>query len=218
MADKRFKTNSFVGAVQVALALVTAPLARLWYNAWGATAEEVKRALPGDDIVPRPKLAYTRAVAIRAPAADIWPWLAQLGQGRGGLYSYDGLENLAGCDIHSAGRILPECQDLKAGDHIRFGPAEKKFPGQVVAALEPGKYLLMYALDPATRQASESATWVLYLDEKPDGVTRLIARARNGYEPGLMNHILWHIVEPLNFVMERRMLLGIKARAEALGG
>lgn len=214
MADKRFKANSLIGAVQVALALLTAPLSRRWYNRWGATDEEVRRPLPGDDIIANPKMGYIHAVTIRAPAAQIWPWLVQMGQGRGGLYSYDGLENLAGCDIHSADRLVPEWQDLKVGDFIWLGPPEKNYPGQVVVALEAKRALVMQALDPKTKQAANAASWVFFLDEQGDGTTRLIVRQRLTYD-GLGASILWHLVEPLNFVMERRMLLGIQARAEA---
>lgn len=214
MKTSQYGTNTFIGAVQVATFLLTSPLSRRWYNHWGATEEEIARSLPGDELVPSPKIMYTRAITIQAPAASIWPWLVQMGQGRGGLYSYDGLENLIGCDIHSADRILPEFQDLQVGDHVLFGPAEKKFPGQVVIEIQPGRSILMCALDPVTRQAVESATWVFVLDEQADGSTRLVVRGKNGYAPGFMNALLWHIVEPINFVMERKMLQEIKARVE----
>lgn len=214
MEPKHYRTNTLLGAIQVAVTLLTSPLSRRWYNRWGATLDEIARSLPGDDLVPAPRLSYTRAITIHAPAAAIWPWLAQMGQGRGGLYSYDGLENLIGCDIHSADRILPEFQNLQPGDHVLFGPAEKKFPGQLVLQVEPGRFILMCALDPVTRQPVKSATWVFVLDEKPDGSTRLLVRGRNAYEPTAANHILWHLVEPIGFVMERKMLLGIKARVE----
>jgi hypothetical protein len=207
-------TSTLQGLVEVALTLLTSPLSRHWYNRWGATPEECARSLPGDDLTPSPRLAYTRAITIHAPAAAVWPWLVQMGQGRGGLYSYDGLENLIGCDIHSAERILPEFQDLKPGDHVLFGPAEKNFPGQVVLEVQPERAIVMCALDPVTRQSVMSATWVFVLEEQGDGTTRLLVRGRNAYAPSLANHILWHIVEPINFVMERKMLLGIKARAE----
>jgi hypothetical protein len=214
MKPKHYATNTLLGALQVAVTLLTSPLSRRWYNRWGSTPDEVVCSLPGDDLVPAPQISYTRAITIHAPAAAIWPWLVQMGQGRGGLYSYDGLENLIGCDIHSADRILPEFQELKPGDHVLFGPAEKKFPGQVVLEVEPGRSILMCALDPVTRQPVKTATWVFFLDEIADGATRLLVRGSNGYEPTTANHILWHTVESLNFVMERKMLLGIKARAE----
>lgn len=209
-----FGTNTMLGAGEVALMLLTAPVSRVWFNRWGATEQESKEPLPGDDCVPAPRLSYTRAITINAPAAAVWPWLVQMGQGRGGLYSYDGLENLIGCQIHSADKILPEYQNLKVGDHVLFGPEEKKFPGQVVAGIEPERMILMFGLDPATRQAEKSATWVFVLKEQADGTTRLLVRGRNGYRPSFANDLVWHITEPIAFVMERRMLRGIKARVE----
>ena len=214
MKTAEFRTSTLRGALEVGVVLLTAPVSRLWFNHWGATKEECVEALPGDDSVPSPKLQYTRAISINAPAASIWPWLIQMGQGRGGLYSYDGLENLIGCNIHSADCILQEYQDLKVGDHVLFGPAENKFPGQIVAGIQPERAIIMFGLDPVTRQAEKSATWVFVLDEHADDTIRLLVRGRNDYSPGLANHILWHIVEPITFVMERRMLRGIKSRVE----
>ncbi len=209
------------GALRVGFTLILSPLLRGSYNRWGATDEEIARALPGDDLVAAPKLGYTRAITIRAPAAAVWPWLAQIGQGRGGFYSYDGLENLAGCDIHSADRLLPEHQAIKAGDVIRLGP--KGYPCQRVVRADPPHTLLMLGADPKTEQAPDYATprsesdsiasWLFHLVEQPDGTTRLIVRQRLDY--GRKLALLWRIVEPLNFVMERKMLLGIKRRAES---
>lgn len=213
-APMTFNAHTMAGAVQVAFYVLTAPLTRLWYNRYGATKAELAASLPGDEIVAHPKLQHTRAISIDAPAAAVWPWLVQMGQGRGGLYSYDGLENLVGCEMHSADRILPEHQHLQVGDCIDFGPAEKKFPGQKVVALVPERYLLMCGLDPATRQGDHSATWVFVLQEQEGAGTRLIVRSRNGYAPALANHIIWHIVEPIAFVMENEMLRGLKRRAQ----
>lgn len=214
MRKADFAANSFLGAMAVGVCLLAAPVVRLWYNRHGASKSERKKKLVGDELVSHPRLSYTRAMSIKAPAKAIWPWLLQLGQGRGGLYSYDGLENLVGCDIHSADCILPQYQHLQPGDCIDFGPADKKFPGQVVVDLEPDRYLLLCGMDPHTRKADKSATWVFVLDEQADGSTRLIVRARNGYTAGLANHLIWHLVEPVAFVMERRMLRGIKRRVE----
>lgn len=212
-----FKANTLLGTLEMAAIVPTAPLSRRWYNRWGATAEECRRALPGDEIVARPKLSHTRAITIDAPIQAIWPWLAQMGQGRGGLYSYDSLENLAGCDIHSVVEILPACQNLAVGDAILFGPAEKGFPGQVVVDIQPLRAIIMCGLDPRTRQVDRNATWAFVLEARAGEATRLLVRGRNGYAPGAGNHVMWHIIEPIAFVMERRMLLGIKARAEAMG-
>jgi len=204
---------TLVGLLEMIVTVPSAPALRLWYNGWGATREERLRALPGDAIVPSPRLSYTRAITIDAPPARVWPWLAQLGQGRGGLYSYDGLENLIGCDIHSASAILPEHQRLEPGDRVLFGPAEKGFPGQVVLEVDPPRALVMCALDPKTREPERSATWTFFLE--PRGAkTRLLVRGRNAHPPTLGMHLMWRVIEPIAFVMERRMLRGLRARAE----
>ena len=106
MADRKHnvRDTALFGAEALAGLLVAAPALRRWYNTWGATEEEVEQALPGDELVPEPKLGYTRALTVRAPAGQVWPWLAQMGQGRGGLYSYDWLENLVGCAGHQGAR------------------------------------------------------------------------------------------------------------------
>src|SRR5689334_19364698 len=95
---------------------------RRWQLRWGATDQEVRAALPGDELISAPDFTATRAITIEATSAQVWPWIAQLGQGRGGFYSYDNLENLAGCDIHSTDRIVPEWQDVKVGDAVRLAP------------------------------------------------------------------------------------------------
>ena len=101
------------GAVAVYALLIRSRCLR-----WGATGQESGGPLPGDDLIAGPDLTATRAITVRAPASGVWPWIAQLGQGRGGFYSYDFIENLAGCDVHSADRIVPEWQDVMAGDEV----------------------------------------------------------------------------------------------------
>lgn len=104
-------------------ALLTVKLLGLrWMAHWGATAEELRSRLPGDELLDGPELTTTRAITVNVPAADIWPWIAQLGQGRGGFYSYDALENLVGCDIHSADKIVPAWQDVAIGAEVRLAP------------------------------------------------------------------------------------------------
>jgi len=183
---------------------------RPWHIRWGATNDEVARPLPGDEIVPRPRNWSTRAITIAAPAAAVWPWLMQIGQGRGGLYSYDWLENLAGCDIHSTNRIIPEFQYLEVGDVIRLGP--EGYPAYPVAAVEPGCALVLGGDDPELGPHS----WAFVLEPIDDRTTRLIVRSRGDYPPSPANFVIWRILtEPLHFVMERKMLLGIKQRGEA---
>jgi hypothetical protein len=155
-------------------------------------------------------------VTIRAPAGDVWPWLLQMGQGRGGLYSYTRLENLVGCDMHNADHIMPECQPLNAGDRIRLAP--EGAPYFEVHAIEPRRALVLKGGGPHMAD-SVPYSWVFFLDPLDDTTTRLIARNRFGYGAGLGNFMMWRVVtDPVAFVMERRMLLGIKARAEAHAG
>lgn len=212
--------ENLVGALQVALALILSPALRGWYNRWGATDDELRLALPGDDLVPAPMLGYTRAITIQAPPERIWPWLAQLGQGRGGLYSYDGLENLVGCDIHSADHIHPELQNLEPGELIRLGP--KGYPCFAVSSLEAGRWLALISADPQGEQAVaytlqmgkgySIATWQFFLQPLDRGATRLLVRQRLAYHPGMA--WVWRLTEPVAFVMERKMMLGIKRRSE----
>ncbi len=208
-----------VGGAQVVGTTLGAPVLRRRYNTWGATPSEVAAPMPGDDLVPSPRLGYTRAISIRAEPTEVWAWLVQIGQGRGGLYSFDGLENLARCDIHSTDRILPEFQALAPGDLVRLG-APPGYPCFRVASLVPHEFLVLVAADPmppheiATADSPGGiATWQWQLRGTPDGSgTRLLARQRLAFPDNL--RVLWHLVEPVGFVMERQMLRGIRARAE----
>lgn len=203
-------TEEVVAAATIALNVLLSPITRRWYAGWGSTPAERRRPLPGDDIVAQPRLVATRAITIHAPASAVWPWLVQMGQGRGGLYSYERLENLARCDIHNAGHIHPEWQSLAVGDKVRFGP--DPYPFHYVRAIDPEHTLV---LGSGPEETKTPATWVFHLEPAGDGV-RLIVRSRNGYEPGAMNTLIWRgITDPIYFVMERRMLIGIRDRAEA---
>jgi hypothetical protein len=207
------------GGARLAAAVITAPAVRHWYNRWGATPAEVAGVMPGDDLVPHPKMSSTRAVSIAAAPAEVWAWLVQIGQDRGGFYSYDALENLARCDIHSASRIIPRLQRLRPGDLIRLAPG--RAPCFRVATAEPSRVLVLAAADPVTQVVQPVAaspdelasTWQWLLLPVDSGrSTRLVARQRYSYPRG--QSVMWHLVEPVSFVMERRMLHGIKARAE----
>ncbi len=208
-----------VGGAQVLGTTLGAPLLRRRYNSWGATAAEVGSTMPGDELVPSPRLGYTRAISIDAPPATVWSWLVQIGQGRGGLYSFDGLENLARCDIHSTDRIHPELQHLAEGDLIRLG-APQGYPCFRVSGVRPAESLVLVAADPlpphevATAASPGGlATWQWQLLPTSRGrSTRLLVRQRLTYPDNMA--VMWHVVEPISFVMERQMLRGIKQRAE----
>jgi hypothetical protein len=189
---------------------------------WGATGDEARRPLPGDDAVPVPVMATTRAITIDAPPGAVWPWVAQIGQGRGGFYSYDWLENVAGCDIHSTDRIVPELQHPQVGDPVHLAPGV----GLAVAAVEPGRMLLLRPPREARGDAAEieqltpgmafDASWAFVLEPLGERATRLLVRFRVGGAPRLPLTLFCRLLlEPEHLVMERAMLRGIKRRAEA---
>jgi hypothetical protein len=157
-----------------------------------------------------PDLTATRAITVRASADQVWPWIAQLGQGRGGFYSYDFLENLAGCDIHSADRIVPGWQDIKIGDVIKLAPAV----GLDVAVLEPGRSLVLRGGIPIGNTAPPyDFTWAWVLREEPHGTSRLLVRERYAYTRTWARFLV-EPVEAVSFVMSQKMLRGIRDRAE----
>lgn len=207
------------GAAEIGLALLLAPLRHKAYDRWGATPEETRAAMPGDELVPFPNLTSTRAVTIDAGPDRVWPWLVQIGQGRGGFYSFDALENLIGCGIHSAGRVVREWQHLKPGDLVLLAPGQA--PCFRVAAADPPRSLVLAGADPRTRQVGAvpsgpgqaASTWQWTLEPLDGGRrTRLVARQRYSYPR--RQAPLWRLLQPVDFVMEREMLRGIKARAE----
>ena len=224
MADRKLKDigEGIAGAFHIAAASL--PFLGAWYRRWGATEAEVQRSMPGDDLVPHPKGEYIHAITIRASATEVWTWLVQLGQDRGGFYSYDFLENMVGCQIHSADQIIPELQHLEVGDSVRLHP-KNPYPYKV-AAIEPGRALILQIrVDTQTGKTFEltdtmpekylNQSWVFFLGELDGGITRLISRSRNDWSRGLGNALVFGIFGPISLVMDRKMLLGIKQRAEA---
>src|SRR5579859_17059 len=179
---------------------------RRWCLTWGARPDEVARKLPGDELLADAGIVSTRAITIGASPGAIWPWLVQMGSGRGGVYTYDWIENLFGLDMHSTRRILPQFQDVKAGDEFPLGPGR---PAMRVAVFDPGRTFTL-------RFADGNWVWIFALFAE-GGQTRLISRNRiasAGSWPARLFTML--VMEPGSLVMERKMLLGIKQRAEAL--
>jgi hypothetical protein len=184
------------------------------HSRWGATQDEVRKELPGDELVPKPKVQSTRAVTIDAAPQDVWPWLVQIGYGRGGFYSYDIFENLFAkltrmrANYKSVDEILPEFQKLRKGDFVPSAPQDWR----------GGKYAdklgwRVTRLEAPRVMALEN--WGAFvLEPLEDGRTRLIARTRSGrtWKDALM-YLPWDVP---HFIMERKMLLGIKKRAERL--
>lgn len=213
------------GAILVGVAVLFSPLIRPWYSKWGATGAEAKRKMPGDEFVPDAKTHLTLAVTVHAPAAQIWPWLLQIGCQRAGWYSYDLLDNGG---IPSADEVIPDYQHLQVGDIVKAMPqGDFGFP---VAAIEDHRRLTLGgALDTNTGNAVDphdpdleayfSGDQTFYLEEISGdnaAVTRFIFRMRLGWNSSFFNTIAYRVfLEPVSFVMARKTLLNIRRRAEA---
>jgi hypothetical protein len=188
-------------------------LARPRQLRWGATDQESDGSLPGDDLIANPDLTATRAITVHTSADQIWPWIAQLGQGRGGFYSYDVLENLVGCDIHSADQIVPEWQAITVGDQVNLHPEI----GLGVAVVELGRALVLRGGVPmGAAPPPYDFTWAFVLQEQPEGTTRLLVRERYAYTQRWAP-LLVEPVAVVAFMMSQRMLRGIRNRAERGG-
>jgi hypothetical protein len=192
------------------LGLTVASYPALWRKrclTWGATDVEATREMPGDEFQPNAPLVSTRAITVDAPPEAIWPWLVQMGPGRGGAYTYDWIENLFGLNMHSADDVLPEFQGLKVGDVMALG---KKGPRMRVEILEPDNALVF-------RSEDEAWVWAFGLFPQ-EGGTRLVSRNRitDPRQNPASKAFSMFIMEPGSLVMERKMLLGIKERAERL--
>jgi hypothetical protein len=170
---------------------------------WGATGAEARSRLPGDELLEDADGVSTRAIEIDAPAGDVWPWLAQMGPApRGGAYTYDWIENLLGLDMHSVDRVLATFQDPQVGDTIVLGTNRMR-----LERVDQDRCL-------AWRSEDGDWVWTFVLGED-GGMTRLISRNRFRL-PTRAAKIGMVAMEPASLVMERKMLLGIKQRAEQL--
>ncbi len=192
-----------VDALTAVPIFVTSPLYRRWHLHWGATSAEAAAPMPGDDLVPVSHFTPTRAVSIAAPPEAVWPWIAQVGFGRAGFYSYDLLDNLG---RPSADAVLPEWQEVRVGDLI----APMKNPPTVdtsfrVHAVDEPRWIVWSKPD---------STWVWTLTPQPDGGTRLVTRIRQRYARRPATAVTILLSEFGDFAMMRKMLLGIKRRAE----
>jgi proline iminopeptidase len=214
--------EGIAGVAAIASTILLLPVTRPWYRGWGATADEVQRSLPGDELVPHAKSEFTCAISIEAPADHVWPWLAQIGCRRAGWYSYDLLDNGA---VLSAERIIAEHQHLEIGDEVLLTPAgNMSYP---VAIIERGRALVLSGtMDTRTGEqvnpndpdleAYFGGANIFFLYELNERTTRLIIRQRLGWSPSpLLGLVYRTFLEPTSFVMARKTLLGIKQRAEA---
>ena len=198
--------NTVVGVAASAAAIdgLYRRFLRDWVLTWGATPDEAARPLPGDELLDAADIVATRAIGIEAPPSAIWPWLVQMGPGRAGAYTYDWIENLFGLNMHSAERIHADWQHLKVGDVLR---SREDRPGMRVEILDSERTL-------SNRSEAGDWVWTFVLDPKA-GTTRLISRNRIALKGAAAGQRLGSLVmEPGSLIMERKMLLGIKRRAE----
>ena len=206
-----------IGGAAVMVAAFLTPFMRKERSHWGVDADVAARVFPGDAMIAAPRWSWTHGVEIDASPTEVWPWIAQLGANRAGFYSYQWLENVMGCDLQNAETIHSDWA-IKQGDALVLHP---KMPPLPVVALEEGHFFVVHAAaDAAARGTGRpwaEATWLFFLEPIGEGRTRLISRyrcatsedlrSRLGFGPGLG--------EPVGFAMDRRMLLGVKARVEA---
>ena len=194
-------------AILVVAALYWFPIRR-WMNRWGATPADRARVMAGDGLLPDPMYSGTMAITVHAAPEHIWPWLVQIGFQRGGLYSYDWLDRLFGyLDRPSATRILPEFQNLAVGDTIPLGQG----PSWPVAVVEPRRALVL----DMRNMSSFDWVWQFGLYPIDETRTQLVSRSCMRLLT-LWARLFTYVIEPAGFVMTRRMLLGIKQRAEGL--
>jgi hypothetical protein len=198
-------------------------LIRPWISRWNATDDELLKTQPGDEIIPHPLLNTTRSVLIQAPAEKVWPWVVQIGFGRGGFYSFDQLERAAGLKgLRSAAEIDPNLQKLKQGDTIHISPVTP----MTVEVLKRNRAMVLHTImSPFTAQPLDPRnppqpwldwTWSFLVTPLNEYTCRLASRVRAVYAPYFL---LWPLmalgVEPAAFIMDRKMLLTIKERVEA---
>jgi hypothetical protein len=198
--------------------VLVAGIARARLRNWGATRAEIEATHAGDDLVAGPVTTSTYAVTVEAPADIVWSWLVQIGQDRGGMYSYEWLENLFGLDIHNTNQIRQEWQDLAGGDQVRVVPRGKLGMRQGyafrVSQVEPPRALVLRQQPP---EHPWDSSWAFLIVPVSAERSRLLSRSRTAKSAGAAGvaaRIGAEVMGPIILLMTRKMLLGIKERAE----
>ncbi len=203
-----------IGIILLSLA---SPWRRVRRSTWATCPTDTGRRYPGDELVPSPRWQWTHAVIVDAPPADVWPWVAQVGADRGGFYSYAALENLVGCGIANAERIHPEWAVGPSSELL----VHPKAPPLPVASLEPGAWFVVHGGPPPGtdlgRDRWVDVSWLFLVEPVGDGNrSRVVSRYRCATSNDLATRLQFGpaLLEPISFAMDRRMLLGIRHRAE----
>jgi hypothetical protein len=211
------KRVAFLALFMSTVVAVHLTFVRPWFLRWGATDRELTSVWPGDELSADADSVSTRAVTIDAPAAAVWPWIAQIGQDRAGWYSYRLLENLVGCRMPRVHRATPAFQDRAVGDSVWMYPADRLggLGHAVVARVSSGRALVLSTMPMGERTIANGSTIAFLLDPLDASHTRLIMRSR-GPSPSSFGWLVFDrgLFQPAHFAMERRMMLTIKALAE----
>ena len=182
---------------------------------WGTIGAEATGPLPGDDLVPDPKWSYTLGVSVDAPPEAVWPWIAQVGQGRGGFYTYQTLENLVGCRIENTAELLPEHQHPQVGEGIHL---HHDTPPLSIEHVDPPSALVLFG-SPAEFDSDDvwgASTWQFIIEPHGETAARFLTRGRYDHASNWRSRLMFgrFPMEVITFVMSRRMMLEIKGLAE----
>jgi hypothetical protein len=211
--DWRDVLDGAAGAAVMAVELAR-PFRRGARNHWGVDAATAGRSYPGDELLREPRWSWTHGIEVNAPAEKVWPWVAQIGADRGGFYSYQWLENLVGCKVRNAETVHPEWE-VREGGALRLHP---KFPPLRITSVRPGRWIVAF-IDPVPQPNGRwmAASWLFYVEPLGARKCRVISRYRCATSDDLASRLQFGaaIIEPIGFAMDRRMLLGIKQRAES---
>ena len=214
----RFLLEGIEGVVVLLLVFGTWPVSRHWLRNWGSSPAERDRTWPGDQLVAAAHETSTRALHVAAPPAAVWPWLVQFGLDRAGFYSYELLERAAGIPVKNVESIVAAFQALDVGDEIKLHP---KAPGIPVGALKPERYVCFGLADGAPVGASSDPrrSWSIYLEPAPSESCRLILRSciEPLREPTMLKRVGLGLEQPIDFVMEQRMVRTLRRLAESGG-
>jgi hypothetical protein len=214
LTERRVRATAGCVALAGALAAYTR-FVEPWFRRWGATDDEVTRWMPVDDLVQPGLPTMTRAITVHAPIQEVWPWLVQIGQDRAGCYSYTWVENLVGAGMHNADVVHPEWQERCEGDPVWLA-SERRYhdKGRQVAAFveAPRALVLVSPGDWERLQRGQRArgAWGFFLESRPDGTTRFLVRSSGGA-------VGTHLFDAIHFVMEQKMMRGLRDRAERDG-